>query len=69
MDKRAYSVNADGTEICTIYIKDLTTGTLLAETIPNTYGGVYGHAGASGRYDHLKEIASDFACIIDKVGS
>jgi oligopeptidase B len=28
-----------------------------------------GHAGASGRYDHLKEIASDFAFIIDKVGS
>ena len=28
-----------------------------------------GHAGASGRYDYLKEVASDFAFIIDKVGS
>ena len=41
--KLAYSVDADGTEVCTIYIKNLTTGTLLPETIPNTYGDVYGH--------------------------
>ena len=41
----AYSVDADGTEICTIYIKDLRTGSLLPEEITNTYGDVYGHAG------------------------
>jgi oligopeptidase B len=28
-----------------------------------------GHAGASGRYDFLKEIALDYAFLIDKVGS
>jgi oligopeptidase B len=44
-NKLAYSVDPDGTEICTIYIKDLTTGELLPETIPNTYGNVYGHTG------------------------
>jgi oligopeptidase B len=43
--KLAYSVDADGTEICTIYVKDLNTGSLLPETIGNTYGNVYGHTG------------------------
>ena len=43
--KLAYSVDTDGTEICTLYVKDLTTGTLLPEVIPNTYGNVYGHTG------------------------
>lgn len=43
--KLAYSVDADGTEICTIYIKDLTTGALLPETISNTFGNVYSHTG------------------------
>jgi oligopeptidase B len=28
-----------------------------------------GHAGASGRYDYLKEVAFDFAFLIDKIGS
>ena len=41
----AYSVDPDGTEICTIYIKDLTRGELLPEQIPNTYGNVYGQTG------------------------
>ena len=41
----AYSVDPDGTEICTIYVKDLLTGTLLPEQIPNTDGDVYGHTG------------------------
>lgn len=27
-----------------------------------------GHAGASGRYDFIKEVTSDFAFLIDKVG-
>src|SRR5215216_2326178 len=52
-NKLAYSVDADGTEICTIYIKDLTTGTLLPEAIPNTYGDVYGHSGVEWACDGL----------------
>jgi oligopeptidase B len=44
-NKLAYSVDADGTEICTIHIKDLTTGTLLPEQITNTDGDVYSHTG------------------------
>jgi oligopeptidase B len=44
-NKLAYSVDADGTEICTIYIKDLSAGTLLSEVITNTFGDVYGHTG------------------------
>jgi oligopeptidase B len=44
-NKLAYSVDADGTEVCTIYIKDLTTGELLPEVITNTFGDVYDHTG------------------------
>ena len=49
--KLAYSVDADGTEICTLYVKDLTTGALLPEVIMNTYGNVYGHTGAEWACD------------------
>ena len=49
--KLAYSVDADGTEVCTIYIKDLTTGVLLPEEITNTYGDVYGHTGVEWARD------------------
>ena len=49
----AYSVDADGTEICTIYIKNLTTGELLPEQILNTYGDVYGHSGIEWACDGL----------------
>jgi len=43
--KLAYSIDADGSEICTLYIKDLHTGNLLPDKITNTYGDVYGHGG------------------------
>lgn len=49
--KLAYSVDADGTEVCTLYIKDLTTGQLLPEIILNTYGNVYGHTGVEWACD------------------
>ncbi len=49
--KLAYSVDPDGSEVCTLYIKDLTTGTLLPEQFPNTYGEVYGHFGAEWSND------------------
>lgn len=47
----AYSVDADGTEVCTIHIKDLTTGLLLPEAITNTFGDVYGHTGVEWSCD------------------
>jgi len=43
--KLAYSVDADGREICTLYIKDLITDELLPEAFTNTFGDVYGHSG------------------------
>jgi oligopeptidase B len=43
--KLAYSVDDDGREICTLYVKDLLTGELLPETFTTTFGDVYGHAG------------------------
>ena len=44
-NKLAYSVDVDGNEVYTIYIKDLQTGALYPETISNTYGSVYVKAG------------------------
>ena len=49
--KLAYSVDADGREICTLYIKDLITGELLPETFTNTFGNVYGHNGVEWASD------------------
>ena len=49
--KLAYSVDDDGREICTLYVKDLLTGELLPETFTNTYGDVYGHAGVEWASD------------------
>ena len=47
----AYSVDEDGREICTLYIKDLVTGELLPETFTNTFGDVYGHNGVEWARD------------------
>jgi len=49
--KLAYSVDADGREICSLYIKDLVTGELLPETFTNTFGDVYGHSGVEWASD------------------
>jgi oligopeptidase B len=49
--KLAYSVDIDGTEVCTIQIKDLMTGQFLPEKIPNTYGDVYSHHGVEWACD------------------
>src|SRR5512147_157484 len=48
----AYSVDADGSEACTIYIKNLIDGTLYPETIANTYGNVYQHGGVEWANDN-----------------
>ncbi len=49
--KLAYSLDTDGSEVCTLYIKDLLTGELLPEQFPNTYGDVYGHGGVEWSND------------------
>ncbi|HEX5810155.1 MAG TPA: S9 family peptidase [Anaerolineales bacterium] len=49
----AYSVDADGTEVCTIYVKDLTTGMLLPDQITNAFGNVYSHTGIEWACDNL----------------
>jgi len=49
--KLAYSVDADGSEVGTIYIKDLLTGELLPETFTNTFGSVYEHSGVEWAKD------------------
>ena len=43
--KLAYSIDADGTEVCTVYIKNLQDGSYYPEVIPNTFGSVYTHGG------------------------
>lgn len=44
-NKLAYSVDIEGDETYTIFIKDLITGTLFPETIPNAYGSAYTYTG------------------------
>ena len=51
--KLAYSVDPDGTEVCTIYVKDLVHDVVLPDTITNTYGDVYSHTGVEWARDGL----------------
>lgn len=48
----AYSIDPDGSEVCTLYIKNLIDGTLYPETITNTYGNVYAHGGVEWANDN-----------------
>ncbi|MBN2118795.1 MAG: S9 family peptidase [Anaerolineales bacterium] len=50
-DKLAYSLDIDGGEVYTLYIKDLVTGTLYPEFIVNTYSSVYFHTGVEWAND------------------
>ncbi len=50
-NKLAYSVDPDGSENCTLYIKDLSNGTLYPETFSNTWGSVYAHSGVEWASD------------------
>jgi Protease II len=43
--KLAYSLDVEGGEVYTIYVKDLVTGGLFPEAIPNTFSSVYFHTG------------------------
>src|SRR6266498_1260372 len=44
-NKLAYSLDVEGGEVYTIYVKDLVTGALFPESIPNTFSSVYFHTG------------------------
>jgi oligopeptidase B len=50
-EKLAYSVDPDGSEKCVIYIKNLVSGELYPEQIPNTFGDVYDHYGVAWAAD------------------
>lgn len=49
--KLAYSVDFDGSEKYTIYIKDLATGGLYPESIPDTYSDLFTNRGAAWAND------------------
>jgi len=44
-NKLAYSLDIEGGEVYTIYVKDLVSGALFPEAIPNTFSSVYFHTG------------------------
>ena len=44
-NKLAFSLDVEGTEVYTVYVKDLTTGMIYPESIGNTYSSVYFHTG------------------------
>lgn len=50
--KLAYSVDVEGAEVYTIYIKDLQTGTLYPESIQRTFGSVYYSVGVEWASDN-----------------
>jgi oligopeptidase B len=50
-NKLAYSVDIEGREAYTIYIKDLTSGTLYPEFMVNTYSSVYVNTGVEWAND------------------
>ena len=49
--KLAYSLDIEGGEIYTLYIKDLISGTLYPEFVVNTYSSVYFHTGVEWAND------------------
>ena len=51
--KLAYSLDLDGSEKCVLQVKDLTSGALYPEAIPNTFGNVYSHEGVEWASDNL----------------
>ena len=50
-NKLAYSLDVEGGEIYTVYIKDLTDGSLYPEAIGNTFSSVYVHTGVEWAND------------------
>jgi oligopeptidase B len=50
-NKLAYSLDIEGDEVYTIYVRDLVTGALYPEAIPNTFSSVYFHTGVEWAND------------------
>ncbi len=50
--KLAYSVDIEGNEVYTIFIKDLVNNSLYPETIRNTFGSVYAYSGIEWANDN-----------------
>jgi oligopeptidase B len=50
-NKLAYSLDIEGGEVYTVYVKDLVSGTLYPEFIVNTYSSVYFHTGVEWAND------------------
>ena len=50
-NKLAFSVDIEGGEVYTVYIKDLVSGALYPEFIVNTYSSVYSHTGVEWAND------------------
>jgi oligopeptidase B len=50
-NKLAYSLDVEGTEVYTVYVKDLTNNEIYPEAIANTYSSVYFHTGVEWAND------------------
>ncbi|HSK67534.1 MAG TPA: hypothetical protein VK888_11420, partial [Anaerolineales bacterium] len=50
-NKLAFSLDVEGTEIYTVYVKDLTNGMIYPESIGDTYSSVYFHTGVEWAND------------------
>lgn len=51
-NKLAYSVDVDGDEVYTIFVKDLTNGSHFPEAIQNVYGSAYTYSGVEWANDN-----------------
>jgi len=66
----AYSEDNDGSETFTIYIKDLDTGTLLKDQVPNTYYSVeWANDNKTIFYDVLDEVKRPYKLYKHKLGT
>jgi len=75
-NKLAYSVDLDGDEVYTLYIKDLKTGDHFPESIPNIYGSVYMQTGIEWAndservfYETLDDAKRPFKLYCHKLGT
>ena len=75
-NKLAYSVDVEGTEVYTLYIKDLVNQVIYPEAIENTFSSVYFHTGVEWANDSetlfyitLDEAERPYRLFIHKIGT